>query len=121
MKQLYTKYKPHYRDNLSLAIPVVISQLGHMLVQTSDSVIIGHFAGTTALAAVSLAGSVFMVILVTGLGISYAITPLIAQANGRKNYSECGQLLFNSLLINLFTALVLLGWCTLARGSRSIT
>lgn len=109
MKLLYAKYKPHYRDSLSLAIPVVISQLGHMLVQTSDSVIIGHFAGTAALAAVSLAGSVFMVILVTGLGISYAITPLIAQANGRKNYSECGQLLLNSLIINLITAIVLFG------------
>lgn len=107
MKQLYAKYKPHYRDNLKLAIPVVISQLGHMLVQTSDSVIIGHFAGTTSLAAVSLAGSVFMVILVMGLGISYAITPIIAQANGSKNYVECGRMLINSLVINIATGIVL--------------
>jgi MATE family multidrug resistance protein len=107
MKQLYTKYKPHYRDNLKLAIPVVISQLGHMLVQTSDSVIIGHFAGTTSLAAVSLAGSVFMVVLVIGLGISYAITPLIAQANGSNDKLECGRLLINSLVINIITGIVL--------------
>jgi MATE family multidrug resistance protein len=107
MKQLYTKYKPHYRDNLTLAIPVVISQLGHMLVQTSDSVIIGHLAGTISLAAVSLANSVFMVVLVLGLGISYAITPIIAQANGRKNYAECGSMLFNSLIINVITGILL--------------
>lgn len=107
MKQLYAKYKPHYRDNLKLAIPVMISQAGHMLVQMSDSMIVGHWAGTIALAAVSLANAVFMIILVTGLGISYAITPLIAQENGRKNYAECGRLLINSLLINIITGILL--------------
>jgi MATE family multidrug resistance protein len=107
MKQLYAKYKPHYRDNLKLAIPVVISQAGHMMVQMSDSMIVGHWAGTIALAAVSLANGVFMIILVTGLGISYAITPLIAQENSQGNFSECGRLLINSLLINLVTGVIL--------------
>jgi MATE family multidrug resistance protein len=107
MKQLYTKYKPHYRDNLKLAIPVVISQAGHMAVQMSDSMIVGHWAGTIALAAVSLASGVFIIILVTGLGMSYAITPLIAQQNAQDNYSECGRLLINSLLINVITGLFL--------------
>jgi MATE family multidrug resistance protein len=79
----YHKYKHYYKDSLKLAIPVVISQLGHTLVQVSDSVIVGHFAGTTALAAVSLVNSLFLVPLVVGMGISYGITPLIAQNNGR--------------------------------------
>ena len=59
MKAIYQKYKPYYTDSLKLAIPVVISQLGHTLVQVSDSVIVGHFAGTTSLAAVSLVSSLF--------------------------------------------------------------
>src|ERR1700761_1974045 len=103
MTALYQKYKQHYRDNLNLAIPVVISQLGHTLVQTSDSVIVGHFAGTVPLAAVSLANSIFVIVLVIGIGISYGLTPLIAQHNGRENYAECGRLLSNSLFINLIT------------------
>lgn len=107
MKQLYAKYKPHYRDSLKLAIPVIISQAGHMAVQLSDSIIVGHWAGTIALAAVSLASSIFVIILVAGLGISYAITPLIAQENARENYAECGRLLINSLLINVITGLML--------------
>ena len=107
MKKLYAKYKPHYRSNLALAIPVVISQLGHTMVQLADSVIVGHFAGTLPLAAVSLVNGIFMLILVIGLGISYAITPLIAQHNGSKNYDECGRLLGNSLLINIITGIAL--------------
>jgi MATE family multidrug resistance protein len=101
----YHKYKPHYFDNLKLAIPVVISQLGHTLVQTSDIVIIGHFAGTVALAAVSLGSSIFSVFLLIGIGISYGSTPLIAQNNGRENFAECGQLLSNSLFINLLVGI----------------
>jgi MATE family multidrug resistance protein len=101
------QYRPFYRENLRLAVPVVISQLGHTLVQLSDSIIVGHFAGTTALAAVSLVNSIFIVALVMGLGVAYGITPLIAQFNGQKNYSECGRLLSNSIFINLIFSIVL--------------
>lgn len=113
MISLYNKYKTYYRDNLKLAIPVVISQLGHTLVHTSDTIIVGHFAGTVSLAAVSLASSIFVVPMVIGIGISYGSTPLIAQNNGRKDYAECGQLLSNSLLINLICGIVLFGFVAL--------
>lgn len=107
MKQLYQKYKPHYQSNLKLAIPVVISQLGHTLVHTADSIIIGQFVGTVALAAVSLVNSIFTIVLVIGIGISYGLTPLIAQKNGNKEYAECGKLLSNSLLINSISGILL--------------
>src|SRR6478735_730732 len=99
MKALYQKYQFYYRDSLKLAIPIVLSQIGHTLVHFSDTIIIGQFAGTIALAAVSLSISLFIVPFVMALGISYGITPLIAQHNGRKNYSECGRLLSNSLVL----------------------
>ncbi|KIO77747.1 multidrug transporter [Pedobacter lusitanus] len=103
----YAKYKPYYSDNLRLAMPIVVSQLGHTIVHLADSVIVGHFAGTIQLAAVSLVNSLFMLILVLGMGISYGLTPLIAQENGRKNYKECGYLLSNSLLINIVMGILL--------------
>lgn len=107
MKKFFAVYQPFYRDNLRLAIPVVISQLGQVLVQTSDSIIVGQFAGTTALAAVSLVNSLFVVILVIGIGIAYGLTPLIAQENGRENYAACGKLLSGSLTINLISGIIL--------------
>jgi MATE family multidrug resistance protein len=107
MKTLYQKYRTYYQESLRLAIPVVISQLGHTLVQTADSIIVGHFAGTISLAAVALVNSIFVIAMVIGIGISYGITPLIAQHNGRNEHDECGQLLSNSLLINSITGIVL--------------
>lgn len=88
-------------------MPIVLSQLGHTLVHMADGMIVGHFAGTVQLAAVSLVNSLFMLILVLGLGISYGLTPLIAQANGGDNKVECGKLISNSLLINLIASVIL--------------
>ena len=107
MRLLYRKYRHHYRTNLKLATPVMISQLGHTLVQTSDSIIIGHFAGTVSLAAVSLVNSIFVIPMIIGLGISFGLTPLIAQTSSRKDYETCGHLLSNSLVINLAVGVVL--------------
>ncbi|AZB28406.1 MATE family efflux transporter [Chryseobacterium balustinum] len=107
MIQKYTSNKIYYQSTIALAGPVVISQLGHTLVQTVDTIIIGHFAGTTSLAAVSLVHSVFMVVLVIGLGIAYGLTPLIAQENGKLNYVNCAKLLSNSLWLNIASAILL--------------
>lgn len=106
-KYSFVKYQQFYRDNLRLALPIVLSQLGHTLVQVIDGTIVGHFAGTSQLAAVSLVNSLFMLILVLGLGVSYGITPLIAQANGRKDHQACGHLLNNGLTINLCFSFIL--------------
>ncbi|OXA85908.1 MATE family efflux transporter [Flavobacterium hercynium] len=103
----YKSNKIYYQSTIALAGPVVISQLGHTLVQTVDTVIIGHYAGTISLAAVSLVHSVFMVVLVIGLGVAYGLTPLIAQENGKSNFKECAKLLSNSLWLNVASAIFL--------------
>ncbi len=103
----FQQYKQHYKTNLKLAFPVVVSQLGHTLVQTADGIVVGHFAGTVALAAVALVNSIFIITLVLGIGVAYGLTPLIAQHNGRHEHRQCGQLLMNSLLINIVTSTVL--------------
>jgi len=107
MLKKYKSNKVYYQSTIALAGPVVISQLGHTLVQTADTIVIGHYAGTISLAAVSLVHSVFMVVLVIGLGIAYGLTPLIAQENGRSNFKECAKLLSNSLWLNVVAALLL--------------
>ena len=107
MLKKYKSNKIYYQSTIALAGPVVISQLGHTLVQTLDTIIIGHYAGTISLAAVSLVHAVFMVILVIGLGIAYGLTPLIAQENGKSNFKECAKLLSNSLWLNIIASILL--------------
>ncbi|NSL88733.1 MATE family efflux transporter [Chitinophaga solisilvae] len=106
MKQLYLKYRGYYKDNFHLAYPVIISQLGHTLVALSDSIIIGH-TGKVPLAAVSLGNGLFSVFMVTGIGMSYGLTPLIAQENGRGNKTAIGHLLSHSLIVNMVVGFLL--------------
>lgn len=69
------------KASIKLAYPVIIGQLGNILVGIIDSVMIGDL-GTSSLAAVSVCNAAFYIILMFGVGVSNAITALIAEAEG---------------------------------------
>ncbi|WP_114781294.1 MATE family efflux transporter [Botryobacter ruber] len=100
------EYREHFSKNFRLAYPVILSQLGHILVSVFDSLMVGQI-GTLPLAAASLGNSIFTITLVFGLGVSMSITPLIAGADGRKNYTRISLLLLNGLLSNLLVGILL--------------
>ena len=79
-----SRYLKQSRITFLLAYPVMLSQLGQILVGVSDSVMVGQL-GTAPLAGVSLGNSIFILFLTFGIGISYGITPLVAKADGERN------------------------------------
>lgn len=99
-------YQRHFKENFYLAYPVVLSQLGHILVSVADSIMVGRL-GTVPLAAASLGNSIFTIVLVFGLGLSYSITPLVAAANGRKKTKRISLLLINGLVVTSLTGVLL--------------
>lgn len=98
--------RPHLRPTLLLAYPVVLSQLGHVLVNVCDSVMVGQ-TGKVPLAAVSLGVSTTTVLLVLGLGLSMGSVPLVAAADGRHDRPELGRLLVATVGLNTLAGLVL--------------
>ncbi|WP_430812137.1 MULTISPECIES: MATE family efflux transporter [unclassified Carboxylicivirga] len=103
------KYAAHYWPNLKLATPVVLSQAGQMLVNVADTVMVGR-VGTIPLAAASFANSIFINVLVLGMGISFALTPLVGKAFGARDKKECAywfqQGIFANLIIGVLLTLV---------------
>ncbi len=99
--------KEHVKSTLVLAYPVVIGQLGMIMMGVVDSMMVGEL-GATPLAAASVSNSIFILILVIGLGLSMAISPLVAIAVGSKKYSECGVLFRQSLIVDMITGVVLM-------------
>lgn len=77
----FAKYKPHYIATLKLALPIVISQLGHIFVQFADNVMVGQYGGEDPLplAAVSFGVSMSFLFFVTGQGLTLGLTPLIGE------------------------------------------
>lgn len=80
----------------------MLGQLGHVFVGLADNVMVGKL-GAAALASVSLANGLVFLFLSLGVGFTFAITPLIAQADGEKNI-ESGQEFFKH---GLFLAIIL--------------
>jgi len=99
-------YASHYWPNIKLATPVVLAQGGQMLVNLADTVMVGK-VGTLPLAAVSFANSIFINIMVFGIGVSYAITPLVGKAFGRKNKEKCAYWFQQGIYSNLIIGLAL--------------
>ena len=66
------KYIPFYIANLKLALPIVVAQLGQILVQLADNIMVGRWGGENALplAAVSFGGQEAMLFFLFALGIS---------------------------------------------------
>lgn len=100
------RYKQHYHRNFFLAYPVMLSQLGQVLVNVADSLMVGQL-GAEPLAAASLATVIFYVIMVFGLGVSYAVTPLVAAADGEMDQSKITGIFSNGLLVNTILGMLL--------------
>ena len=82
-----TTYTKEFKYNLSIAFPIMMGQLGHVLVGLADNLMIGQL-GAAPLAAVSLGNSLVFIALSLGIGFSFAITPLIAEADGAGNVEK---------------------------------
>ena len=106
-------YKEHFKKNFNLAYPVMLSQLGHMIVNVADSVMVGRL-GAVPLAGASLANVIFHILLMFGIGISYAITPLVATADGEDDVDRSSSLLKHAVIINLITGIVLFALVAIA-------
>ena len=91
-----------------LAYPVVLSQVGHILVGFVDSVLVGRL-GTVPLAAVSLGVNSVNVIMILGIGLSMGSVPLVAAADGRRDAADLGRLLVSSVWLSALAGLALAG------------
>ena len=98
--------KTHIRENFHLAYPVMFSNLGHVMMGVTDNIMVGHL-GATYLAAAGLALVAFNVLMLFGIGVSYAITPLVAAADGEGDNNRIVEILRHGFIINLFTGILL--------------
>lgn len=96
------------RASLKLAVPVMITQLGQVSVNLFDNMIVGKLLGADALASVSLGNAVFFTFFVFAMGFSYAIPPLVSEADAQNNHQRISRIFQHGFVINLTIGLILL-------------
>ena len=96
----FSRYKEQYRANLKLALPVVLSQVGQILVQFADNAMVGQFGGDDPLplAAVSFGGAVFFILFVTGMGLTLGLTPLVGERFAQGDKRGAADYLKNAMI-----------------------
>ena len=82
-----SNYTKEFKYNWQLAAPVMLGMLGHTFVSFVDNIMVGQL-GTAELAAVSLGNSFMFIAMSLGIGFSTAITPIVAEADGAKDFKK---------------------------------
>ena len=98
----------HYKALFKLGIPIVIGQLGMIVLGFADTLMIGHH-GTDDLAAASFVNNMFNLVIIFATGFSYGLTPIVGSLFGSGNREAIGRTLKNSLWANGMVALLLCG------------
>jgi MATE family multidrug resistance protein len=90
----------HTVDTVNLAWPIVITQVGHIITGMVDNVFLGGL-GPTEQAAGILSNNLYVLLMVFGIGVSYALTPMVTEAHENNDLTKKASLLKNSLALNL--------------------
>ena len=98
---LFRKYTPFYKENLRLALPVILSQVGQITVQLADTAMVGRYGGDdpTPLAAVSFASSFFFIVFIAAMGLTFGLTPLVGEHFSQGKIKHTRKLLLNGMVL----------------------
>lgn len=101
-------YTKEFSYNLKLAYPIILGMLGHTVVGIVDNIMVGKL-GPAELAAVSLGNSFVFIAMSLGIGFSTAITPLVAEADGKGNVEKGRSAFHHGLYLCTILGVLLFG------------
>ena len=101
------------RSMLRFSVPLVASNLLQAVYNIADMIIVGRFAGSAGLSAVSVGGQATMVALCIVMGVANAASVLASQLTGAGREKELAPMLRTMELVFAAAALVLTAaaWC----------
>lgn len=99
-------YRRELAETLRLSIPIIIAQLGVVLMGVTDNLFVGQLLGGTALGAAGLANSLLFLVSSVGVGSLSVVAALVSQARGRNNAAAVNQLYRAGLWVALLLSVI---------------
>jgi MATE family multidrug resistance protein len=90
IKKLMKKFINESNHFLKIGIPIFGSQLSYMIMHTTDTIVSGRYS-SEELAGLVLAGAFTFPVYMLFQGIMFAITPIVAQLYGSREFTKIGQ------------------------------
>jgi MATE family multidrug resistance protein len=100
-------YKEEIKKTFSLALPIVVAQLGVILMGVTDNIIVGRYIGKIGLGASGIANSMAFLIASIGIGGLSVVAPLISKAKAERNIPEINRLFRAGIKVSLWFGLIL--------------
>ena len=108
---MLSAYKSYFSKIIKLSYPIIIGQIGIVLMGVADVVMIGRLDATN-LAAAGLANSVYFLVSIIGIGTLSAVSAMVAKAKGAGHNNDTailfGQSIWAALALSAFISGVLL-------------
>ncbi|WP_247233490.1 MATE family efflux transporter [Telluribacter sp. SYSU D00476] len=92
MHPLVRLYQRDIKKTFELSIPIVVAQLGVVLMGVTDNLMIGRLLGAVPLGAAGIANSVTFLIGSIGVGGLSIVSALVSRANGQGEKAEISRL-----------------------------
>jgi MATE family multidrug resistance protein len=102
--------KRYFRDCghiIKLGFPVLVSQLGMIVVGFADNIMVGHYS-TGALASASFVNNLFNLPLFAAMGFSYGLTPLIGALYAKGDPAKTGRVIKAGVVVNILASLLMM-------------
>lgn len=100
------KFIPAYCEIIKLGLPILVGQLGTIVVSFADNIMVGHYS-TEALASASFVNNLFNVAIFCCVGFTYGLTPLAGALFGKGEKKQIGTLTRMALWINILYTLLI--------------
>ncbi len=100
----WNRYKENYITILRLGLPILVGQIGMIVVGFADNIMVGRYA-TEALASASFVNNLFNTAVFACIGFTYGLTPLVGALFTQGRAGTIGNLLRSGILTNLLFSL----------------
>lgn len=99
------RYRGEYKELVRLGAPVLLTQLGVIVMGFADTMMVGAY-GVNELAASAFINSVFLIPMVMLSGLAAGITPLVGALFSRGQHDETGRIVRAGLQINALLSVI---------------
>ncbi len=96
-----------YKQILTFALPILLSQLFQQLYNTADSLIVGHYLGTDALAAVSSSGTLIFLLVSFFNGTAMGAGIVISRYFGANEQDKVSRAIHTNIVFGVICGLFL--------------
>ena len=107
----FSRYRHDYAALLRLGLPILVGQLGMIVLGFADNIMVGRYS-TLALASASFVNNVFNVAIFCCLGFTYGITPIVGALFTQKRQGDIGATVRNALVLNIIFVMIVMGVMT---------